>query len=162
MKVTYTLNDADIKKFMSSDFRTKKNTILKIILVVTFIILTLILLISLIAKDYLFSTPLFLFLLFVSIILYYPKVLKKKYIKNLNTDNKKAIELKEGVLVVSSSDRKTSYNYTDIKKVNFVNDYFVLIEFKPGDSIVIPKSAFNDNLEITTFINLLKTNAHIL
>lgn len=162
MQITYTLTEEDKEKYLKSNFDTKKRTVPKVMVFLGSFVLLLILFMALIAKDYSFTVPLSIFLVFILLILYYPKQLKKKYIKGLNSNDERSIELKESALVVSSSTRETSYSYTDIKKVDFINDYFVLIEFKLGDSIVIPKSAFQDNLNIITFINLIKTNAHIL
>lgn len=162
MKITYSITKEDFNKYISSDFSTRNKTIPKILLFIGSFILMIILLMALIAKDYSFAIPIIIFLGIIYFASYSSKLLKKKYLNKIDIKDERTIEINENHLTVTNSTRTTSYKFDEVKEINFINDYFVLIKFKPGDSIVIPKTAFSDNTKMIDFINKIKTNAKIL
>lgn len=162
MKITYSITEEDLKKYVSSDFSAKNKTIPKLLLFIGGFALIAILLLALIAKDYSFAIPITVFLVVIYFILKSPKLLKKKYLSRINTEDERIIEINENHLTVTNPTRTTSYKFNEIKEVAFINDYFVFIKFNPGDSLLIPKSAFSNDTEMIDFINQIKTNAKIL
>ncbi len=162
MKITYNITEEDLKKYVSSDFSTKDKTISRILLFIGGFVLIAILLLALIAKDYSFAMPITVFLVVIYFILKSPKLLKKKYLNRINTEDERIIEINENHLTVTNSTRTTSYKFNEIKEVTFVNDYFIFIRFNPGDSLLIPKTAFSDNMEMIDFINKIKVKSKIL
>jgi hypothetical protein len=162
MKIDYKITDEDKQKYISSDLNTKKKTIPKIMVFVSSIILLLISLMALIAKDYAFATPILIFLAIIHLLVNLPKLLKKKYIKSIDVNEERSVQVNDDSLTVANSSRTTIYKYSDIKSVDLINNYFVLIKFKLGDSVVIPGSAFSNTDDNIDFINKIKTNARII
>lgn len=162
MLITYKITDADKRKYSSSSLNKKKQTVPKLLFYSGTIILVLISLIAIIAKDFSFATPIIAFLIVTHLLANIPKLLKNKYIKSIDSDEERTIEISKDSLIISNPSRSTSYNYSDIKSVDYVDDYFVLIKFNLGDSSLIPVSAFSNNTEMIDFVNKIKTNAKIL
>ena len=162
MKITYTLTDEDLQKYTTTDFVNKNKIAPKTLIFIGSFILIIILLIAIIAKDYSYVVSIALFFMILYFILQSPKFFKKKYLKALNTDEERIVEIGDKDLMVINSTRSTSYKFSEIKEVNFVNEYFVFVKFNPGDSLIIPKTAFSNNEEIIDFINKIKTKARIL
>jgi hypothetical protein len=162
MKITYSITEEDLKKYVSSDFSAKNKTIPKLLLFIGGFALIAILLLALIAKDYSFAIPIIVFLVVIYLILKSPKLLKKKYLNKIDTKDERIIEIDENHLTVTNSTRTTSYKFNEIEEVTFVNDYFIFIRFNPGDSLLIPKTAFSDSMEMIGFINKIKVKSKIL
>lgn len=162
MKITYTLTDEDLQKYTTTDFINSNKIIPKILIFVGSFVLIVILLMAIIAKDYSFIIPITIVFMLLHVILKSPKFFKKKYLKTINTNEKRIVEIGDNDLIVTNSTRSTYYKFSEIKEVSFVNDYFVFIKFYQGDSLIIPRTAFSDNEELIDFINKIKSNAKIL
>lgn len=162
MQITYNLTEEFKEKYISTNFDTKTKAILRIIILVSSIVLLIISLMAIIAKDLI----LFMFPMIISIIGFYvaflPKILKKKYFKSLDFDDNKVVQIDKDGLFFKSSSRTTHFNYSEIKSIRLIDNYFILIVFRPGDSIAIPKYAFSNDNEMIDFINKIKSNAKIL
>lgn len=162
MKINYKITNEFKERYISTNFDVKNKTILRSIVFIASIILLFISLIALISQDYsLFIVPLVI-ALSGFYITFLPRILKKKYIKSLDFNNENIVEVNESDLTIVSSSRTTTFNYSQVKEIYLVSNYFIFIRFRPGDSIVIPKYAFSDDTETIDFINKIKINAKIL
>lgn len=165
MQISYKLTEDDQRKYISTNF--SNNSKLKIIPIIAIILLSISFILSFALND-LFYTVLIFILLCLVIFLYYikPRVLKNKYIKNLKTsgifNETKTIEIGDNELKFSSPSRTSTHKYSDVTSITLVNDYFIHISFKHSDSIVIPKSAFSDEIDMIDFINKIKLYAKII
>ncbi|HOA79960.1 MAG TPA: YcxB family protein [Defluviitaleaceae bacterium] len=165
MQISYKLTEDDQRKYISTNF--SNNSKLKIIPIIAIILLSISLILSFTLDD-LFYTVIIAALLFLIVFLYYinPRNLKNKYIRDLKASGilgeTKTIEVNENNLTVSSLSRTTVYQHSDVTNVSVVNDYFIYISFKHGDSIVIPKSAFTNEIDMIDFINKIKLYAKII
>ncbi len=167
MQVSYRFTKDDIDNYLSTNFPLKKKRISNIIFIIGITFLVITDLMFLIIKDYsytLFFT--FFIILLLALNKYIPKHMKKKYINKLKStgliEELTTIELKEDEITISSPSSTSTFKYSVIEKVSLIKNYFVLIEFKSGENIVIPGSAFSSNTEIIDFINQIKTKAKIL
>jgi len=162
MKITYTLTDEDLNKFSTSNFSNKNKTIPKVLFFAASLVLIVILIMALIAQDYIFALMPAIFLLIAYFILKSPKILRNKYLKSIDTTGVRAVEINNSELIATNSSRSTSYRLNTVDKVELLDDYFVFIKFNQGDSLIIPSSAFSTKDEMINFINKIKTNAKIL
>lgn len=167
MQITYNLTEEDQKKYISTNFEPKKISPRKIIILIAAIFFFFLALIFLIISDYPWAIIMFAIAILYCYLLYgLPKKYKKKYLDKLTSTGvlkeTKTIEVNDGELRFTSPSRTVIHQYSDIKDISIINNYFIIIIFKHEDSIAIPKSAFSNNTEMIDFINQIKTNAKIL
>ncbi|WP_333638516.1 YcxB family protein [Tissierella praeacuta] len=167
MQITYNITQEDQKKYISSSFISHKKHKFKVISIIVIIVLSFSFILALTIKEY-FHSIIALILLALNVFIYHlnPKRFKKKYIRSLKNsgilEETRIIDISDNELKFSSSLRTVIHQYSDIKNISIINDYFIVISFKHEDSIAIPKSAFSNDIEMIDFINKIKTNAKIL
>lgn len=162
MELNYKITNECKEKYIKTNFDTKFKAILRGVMFFISIIMALFSLMALISKDY----PFFFFALIVSIAGFYvafqARILKRRYIKSIDPDNETTIQITDDGVILGNPSRTTRFSYSEIKSIDFVNDYFVFIKFNPGDSAIIPNYAFSNKEEMISFINEIKASANIL
>ncbi len=167
MKITYTLTDEDFQKYISTNFEPNKFNIKKIFFVFVIVIFSLASLLFFIFNEYTLGIiMLSVVVLYVFLLIEYPKIMKKKYLKKLESSGKlnelKTIELNVDECRFISPSRTIIQDYSDFSSISVLNNDFIMITFKQEDSMVVPISAFSNKDEMITFVNRIKTNAKIL
>ena len=156
MQVSYKITDEFKEKYLSIDFDEKRKSNMRKVILLISIALIIFALIALYNRRFLLFTFPTLISLPGIYIAFLPKTIKRKYIEKLDPNEKSVIKINEDHLTISGSGKLANVEYSQIKDLKIVGDYFVVIVFNDGNAALIPNYAFTDNSHRDNYVSTLR------
>ena len=134
MQVSYKITDEFKDKYLSIDFDEKRKSNIRKAILIICIALIIFAIIALYNRRYLLFTFPTLISLPGIYLAFLPKTIKRKYIEKLDPNEKSIIKINDNYLTISGSGKTANVDYSEIKDLKIVGDYFLVIILNDGNA----------------------------